>query len=306
MGRTFPITAGRSLLIATIAGIAVLSFGCSKDPEPDKVAPDKAAETSEEEAPNPERTAKSEGKKKQTGSRATGKATEKPDKQAPPDVPAATGPADMAAKPDIKVEQPTTVGNPVQVRTQEAVPPTVDRAAQPATSALPGAAASANSPEQPQPVAKQEPRPEQKPDPSRPPLPDPRLLLTMTDIAAIAPAKARFQRAPLAGAPRTDDSDAILYRPEKGNGFGFALQLFRSRNALETRKRFDSLLASYPSAQEIASVSGKTFFSYWGDTIHIGFVQPSRNLTAIVSCGRDFCDSDKLMELSLKIAERLR
>jgi hypothetical protein len=144
------------------------------------------------------------------------------------------------------------------------------------------------------------------PDPSRPVLSDPRLLLTLADIEKVAPAKAKFRRSPLPGVPRTEDTDSIFYTPEKGNTFGFALQLFRSKNAQDTKKRFETFQASYPSAQEIASVSGKTFFSYWDEVLHIGFVHPAKNLVVIMSCGRSFCDGEKLMELATKVSERLK
>lgn len=149
-------------------------------------------------------------------------------------------------------------------------------------------------------------RPGVRKDPSRPPLPDPRLLLTLVDVASAAPAKTRFKRVALTGFERTDDNDSILYLPEKGNSFGFSLQIFRSRNALDTKRRFESLQASYPASQEIPPVSGKTFFSYWKEILHIGFVHPTKNLVVIISCGRKYCDSDKLMVLAGKVAERLR
>ncbi|HNU67608.1 MAG TPA: hypothetical protein PKH54_00410 [Myxococcota bacterium] len=298
MRRFLQVAAGNTGTLAMIAALAALSIGCGGDRRPEKTPPAQAGEGPAEKAPAPDDDAKPDSRQNKAGPRVSAKADQKADKPTATDSQAVPGPADMAAKPEIRVEQPQAARNPGQVQAAEPVSATTAPAAQTAAAGQAPAPGASNPADSPQPVP--------KPDPSRPPLPDPRLLLTMTDVAAIAPARARFQRAPLAGAPRTEDSDAILYRPEKGNGFGFSLQIFRSRNALETRKRFDSLLASYPSAQEIASVSGKTFFSYWGDTIHIGFVQPSRNLTAIVSCGRDFCDSDKLMELSTKIAERLR
>jgi len=105
---------------------------------------------------------------------------------------------------------------------------------------------------------------------------------------------------------RTEDSDSILYAPEKGDAFGFALQLFRTRNAQETKKRYDALHASYPNSQEISSVSGKTFFSYWDEVMHIGFVHPAKNMVVVVSCGRSYCDSNQLMELAGTISDRLK
>ncbi|HNZ02529.1 MAG TPA: hypothetical protein PLY68_02080 [Myxococcota bacterium] len=149
-------------------------------------------------------------------------------------------------------------------------------------------------------------RPAAKVESTRPPLADPRLILTLADVTAIAGPKARMKRAALAGMPRTEDSDSIMFVPEKGDSFGFALQFFRTRNAQETKKRYEALQASYPNSQEISPVSGKTFFSYWDEVMHIAFVNPAKNMVVVVSCGRSFCDSNKLMELSQTVSDRLK
>ncbi len=145
-----------------------------------------------------------------------------------------------------------------------------------------------------------------KVEPTRPPLADPRLILTLADVTAITGPKVRMKRAALAGMPRTEDSDSIMFVPEKGDSFGFALQFFRTRNAQETKKRYEALQASYPNSQEISPVSGKTFFSYWDEVMHITFVNPAKNMVVVVSCGRKFCDSNKLMELSQTVSDRLK
>jgi hypothetical protein len=272
------------VVFAATVAVALTSgaAGCSRDKKPDEGV---------EAAAKAEKTDKKHAGKHEKGRKAPRPGTEKEGSEKAVasghrDVP---NPGDKNRKPDartIVAAPPPGVGG---------TPSTLNPAAQP------GPAAQGSQ-------LKDLPVPDQaaRPDPSRPALADPRLLLTMADISSIAPARAKFQRAALAGMPRTEDSDSILYLPEKGDSFGFSLQLFRARNALDTKKRFESLQASYPSAQEITPVSGKTFFSYWNDTMHIGFVHPAKNLTAIVSCGRQYCDSDKLMELAGKIAERLK
>ena len=57
-------------------------------------------------------------------------------------------------------------------------------------------------------------------------------------------------------------------------------------------------------AQEIAAVSGRTFFAYWEDLLYVGFVQPSKNLVIVLSCGRSICSSDALYELARKVSTR--
>ena len=55
---------------------------------------------------------------------------------------------------------------------------------------------------------------------------------------------------------------------------------------------------------EIAPVAGKTFFAYWEEILYVGFVIPTRNMVVVMSCGRKFCDSDKLYELARKVGSR--
>jgi hypothetical protein len=138
----------------------------------------------------------------------------------------------------------------------------------------------------------------------RTPLLDPRLLLTLKDVQDLAKGKTAFRRLALQGVPIDDDTDAILYEPEKGSSYGAALQVFRGRTPEVARERFAAMLASYPSAVEIPPVVGKTFFAYWEEILYVGFLVPARNLVVVMSCGRKFCDSDGLYELARKVGAR--
>jgi len=140
---------------------------------------------------------------------------------------------------------------------------------------------------------------------ARPPLPDPRILLTQKDVESLLGTKVSFVRSALPGVPTDEDRDAILYLPAKGNQFGAAVQVFRGRTPEEARDRYTSLLASYPSAQEIQPVAGRTFFSYWEEVLHIGFLVPNKNLVVVASCGRSFCNSDGLYEAVRRMAGRI-
>lgn len=137
-----------------------------------------------------------------------------------------------------------------------------------------------------------------------PVLPDLRLLLTVNDIDGLTSGKVALRRAPLVGLQPSPNSDAMMYEPVKGTGYGVGIQLFREDNAALVRDRFNAMLASYPSAQEIAAVSGRTFFAYWEDLLYVGFVQPSKNLVIVLSCGRSICSSDALYELARKVSTR--
>lgn len=149
------------------------------------------------------------------------------------------------------------------------------------------------------------PPPPATPPAPRPLLPDPRILLTQKDVEALLGTKVPFVRSALPGIPTDEDRDAILYLPTKGTGFGAAVQVFRGRTAEDARDRYTSLLASYPAAQEIQPVAGRTFFSYWEEVLHIGFLVPARNLVVVASCGRTFCDSDGLYEVARRMAGRI-
>lgn len=140
---------------------------------------------------------------------------------------------------------------------------------------------------------------------ARPPMPDLRLIMTINDVMEVAKGKVSFRRTELAGAVHDEDTDALYFEPEKGTSFGFALQVFRGRDMEMVRNRYSEFLASYPNSQEITPISGKTFFAYWGEVLFIGFVQPSKYMVVIVSCGRNYCDSDGLYELAKKISSRL-
>jgi hypothetical protein len=227
-------------------------------------------------------------------------------KEAPPAEPAqepvaaeeGSEPPAPAAKPAERVAHaPGTLPVPAPV-----APPGPVEATAPAEGGVaPGAESPANgAAPTPPPVA---PPPVAMPAP-RPAMPDLRLLLTANDVSTLAGPKAQFHRSPLAGSTPGDDLDSLYWSPDKGNDFGFAIQVFRMRDAEAARERFSTMLASYPSATEIAPISGKTFFAYWDEVLFVTFVQPGKNFVYVLSCGRKFCDSDKLYELAKKVASR--
>lgn len=277
-------------VICLFLGITVCCLSCSKDETPaDKAVVEntKVKKSGGKTREDREDT----GRKKRTDTKAAGKVTTDndgaPEKATSEKTTGDENPAVKKVAVEVNATEATGTGKPTDAGKQPETGKTHD------TSAITNPASQKTS------VAT-------APDPSRPVLPDPRLLLTLADIEKVAPARAKFRRSPLPGVPRTEDTDSIFFTPEKGNSFGFAVQLFRSRNAQDTKKRFETFQASYPSTQEIAPVSGKTFFSYWDEVLHIGFVHPSKNLVVIVSGGRSFCDGEKLMELAGRIAERLK
>ncbi len=142
--------------------------------------------------------------------------------------------------------------------------------------------------------------------PTAPPLPDPRLLLTAADVAEVAGGRVEFQRTALPGVEPDRDRQSLYFEPVKGNDFGFAIQVLRGPDPRSARQRYEQLFATYPNSVEIAPVAGSSFFAYWGDVLHVGFLEPHRNLVVVVSCGRKFCDSDALYALAKKVNSRIK
>ena len=143
-----------------------------------------------------------------------------------------------------------------------------------------------------------------QPEAGAPALPDLRLLLTINDIKELASSKVNLRRVPLVGIEPSPKVDSIMYAPVKGNKYGVGLQVFREDSAVFTRDRFNSMLASYPSAVEIAAIAGRTFFAYRDDLLYIGFILPAKNLVFVLSCSRSICNSDSLYELAKKVSSR--
>lgn len=148
--------------------------------------------------------------------------------------------------------------------------------------------------------------PASPPPATRAPLPDLRLLLTAADIAGVAGDKVAFQRTVLPGVEPDEDRQSLYFEPVKGRAFGFAIQVFREGNGQAARQRWESAFATYPNAVEVAPVAGSSFFAYWGEVLHVGFLQPHGNLVVVVSCGRTYCDSDALYALAKKANSRIK
>lgn len=138
------------------------------------------------------------------------------------------------------------------------------------------------------------------------PLQDLRLLLTMADVKEASKGKSEFELTALAGFEASQDKDALYFEPTKGQQFGFALQVFGERDGRAAKQKWDQLFATYPNSVEIAPISGPTFFAYWGEVLHVGFLEARGNLVVIVSCGQKYCDSDALYALAQKVASRIK
>ena len=137
-------------------------------------------------------------------------------------------------------------------------------------------------------------------------VPDLRLLLTATDVAEMSGGKSGFHRTALPGVIPSDSVDALYYEPDSGSHYGFGIQVYSERRLSRARQKYESLFASYPNSVEVAPVSGKTFFAYWGEVLFVVFVHPQRSLVVALSCGRQYCDSDGIYGLAKKVGSRIK
>jgi hypothetical protein len=144
------------------------------------------------------------------------------------------------------------------------------------------------------------------PQPPKPRLPDVRLLLTVADVQDIAKGKIEFERKTLEGFVTDARKDAVYFEPRGSQDFGVALQVFAFESAQACAQEFDRLFSSYPNSVDIKPVAGKTFFAYWGEVMHVGFVSGQGTLIGVVSCGRKFCTSDDIYALAGKVANRMK
>jgi|GEM_PF-4086496 len=160
-------------------------------------------------------------------------------------------------------------------------------------------------PQQPQ-VAEQIVEKKEVPQPPKPRLPDVRLLLTLADVQEIVKGKVEFERKPLEGFETDAKKDSVYFEPKGSQDFGFALQVFAFDTPQACAQEYDRFFSSYPNSVDIKPVAGKTFFAYWDQVMHVGFVSGQGKLIGVVSCGRKFCSSDDLYALASKVATRMR
>lgn len=205
-------------------------------------------------------------------------------------VPAGTGRAAAAEPEPAPTTKPSPPAPAAPTPTPEAPPP-VGSSQPPGATGSPQPPGTSGTPPSPAPQS---------------PLPDLRLLLTAADVAGVAGGKTEFQRTTLSGVEAGQDRQSLYFEPVKGGSFGFAIQVFREGDSRAARQRWEQAFATYPNAVEVAPVAGSSFFAYWGEVLHVAFLQPHGNLVVIVSCGRKYCDSDALYALAKKANSRIK
>jgi hypothetical protein len=142
--------------------------------------------------------------------------------------------------------------------------------------------------------------------PPKPRLPDVRLLLTIADVQDVVKGRTEFERKTLEGFVTDAGKDGIYFEPKGNQDFGVALQVFAFESAQACAQEYERFFSSYPNSVEIKPISGKTFFAYWDQVMHVGFISGQGTLVGVLSCGRKFCSSDDIYALAGKVANRMR
>lgn len=291
-------TGARAAVWAMSALAIVLSPACSK-----KKTPPKAGVEASDPAPNKPPIVRKKG-------------------SAPPAAEADKAPvaAPVPARPVAPPAAPLAAQAPAA-----AAAPAIGRAPMPGLAAadVAAAAAAAPPPPVPVPVAPRQPPPpaepaaEPTPAPPAPPSParqeasaegalDISGYVSIADLERVIGPKIKLHRADLSGVAPSDGYNALYYQPDKGSEFGVAVQVWRDTGLSESRTRYNTMRNTYSNVAPTNKVTEQGFRSYFGSTVTLVFADPRRPLVAAVTCSTKFCNADALIELSHRVAERLR
>jgi hypothetical protein len=178
--------------------------------------------------------------------------------------------------------------------TQDAPPPAARPTAAPAAAAAPsiGAAAATGG------ASAAEP----------PPL-DVTGYLSRTDLERVVPkalSKHKLRRAALPGVKPSPTYNALYYAPAKGDDFGVGVQVWRDRNLVDSRTRFNTMRATWTNVVKTNKITEQGFRSHFGDVVTLVFADSRRPLVAAVTCDVAVCKADELIELATRVKTRLR
>ncbi len=179
------------------------------------------------------------------------------------------------------------------------------------------AAAAPAPPDRPQPVPEPAPR---MPEPVAAPPPDPAPMgrepsepalditgyLSAADLERVLGTKAKLRRSDLPGTAPSPTYNAIYFAPEKGDGFGISLQVWRDANLAESRTRFNTMRNTYSNVAPTNKVAEQGFRAYFNGVVTLVFANVRRPLVAALSCSTKVCNADQIIELANRANERLQ
>jgi hypothetical protein len=130
--------------------------------------------------------------------------------------------------------------------------------------------------------------------------------ISVADLERVLGSKQKLRRSELPGIAPSPRYNSLYYAPDKGDGFGVGVQVWRDENLAESRTRFNTMRNTWSNVAPTNKVTEQGFRSYFGTLVSVVFADPRRPLVAAVSCSTKLCDADMLIELSKRVAERLR
>ncbi|MSQ81611.1 MAG: hypothetical protein EXR77_01670 [Myxococcales bacterium] len=130
--------------------------------------------------------------------------------------------------------------------------------------------------------------------------------LSAADVERVVGNKAKLRRQDLPGTAPSATYNAIYFGPEKGDGFGVALQVWRDANLAESRTRFNTMRNTYSNVAPTNKVAEQGFRAYFNGVVTLVFANVRRPMVASVSCSTKVCTADQLIEFAHRASERLQ
>lgn len=130
--------------------------------------------------------------------------------------------------------------------------------------------------------------------------------LSIADLERVLDKKHSFRRSELPGLKATPDYNALYYADSRDKEFGVSVQVWRDRNLVDSRTRFNTLRNTYTDVVETNRVTAQGFRAYYGGVVTLVFADPRRPLLAAVSCSIKMCSANAAIELSRRVSERMR
>jgi hypothetical protein len=132
-------------------------------------------------------------------------------------------------------------------------------------------------------------------------------LLTAEDVKAATGFDGEFETGPLGEEPDTESySSQHLQAMGLPEHYDVALRVWRA-SADEAEQRFGTLLDSLPGVKEVDELGDRSLRATEGNIFGIGFVDRSRGVVVLITCGQSQCASlDVASRLGAVVQERLR
>ena len=85
-----------------------------------------------------------------------------------------------------------------------------------------------------------------------------------------------------------------------------SVQIWHDRNLVDSRARYNTMRSTYSDVVETNRVTAQGFRAFYGSVVTLVFADARRPMVAAVSCSTRYCDADSVIELSRRVAGRMR